>query len=106
MEQEAHPNHYALTDSMGRSYIHITKTARWTDAAMALGFFALSMKTPLPISGYTGGRLFIVAFPFGEIIKDSGTFSAKDGTPELTEAIANSADTAIASLSQRVRTSN
>jgi hypothetical protein len=76
LSESTDKGYYDLVDTEGFKYARVKHSAEWIDAAMDLGLFVLSMRTPLPQTDRVGGRVMMVAFPFGTVIKDSGTFSA------------------------------
>jgi hypothetical protein len=98
--------HFDLVDSEGFSYAKIMRSDTWVEAALEAGYFVLSMRTPLPIRGLVGGRLLLVSFPFGEVLRDSGTFSVKKSDLERADPeglFRNRVANALTALSERHR---
>jgi len=64
---------YGLVDSEGFRYCGVEKHEPWVDAAIESGAFLLVMQSGLP-EGQVAGRIMVVRYPFGQIIRDSSTF--------------------------------
>ena len=64
---------YGLVDAMGHRYCGVVKHDEWMEAARDRGLFFLVMQSTLS-DGVAVGRVMIVQYPFGHIIKDTEVF--------------------------------
>jgi len=75
MVAENDRNRLELADETGHVYTELDYQKDWVDAANSSRVLVTLMKVPIQSAG-VGGRVVISTFPFGEIVVDSGTFSA------------------------------
>jgi|GEM_PF-6009033 len=64
-----------MVDELGHTYAKLEHKHEWMEAAHTSKILVTVLKVPIRVAG-TGGRIVVSTFPFGEIVSDSGTFSA------------------------------
>lgn len=68
------PSYFDMVDGEGFKHIQVRRDSKWIDVADVNRFFILTMKTRLP-NNLIGGRVLMVEFPFGKVLKNSEPFS-------------------------------
>jgi hypothetical protein len=64
---------FGLVDPDGHRYCGVEKSVTWIEAAESSGVFFLVMQTPAP-RGEMIGRILVVKYPFGQILRDTEIF--------------------------------
>jgi len=81
---ETNPETYGLVDEQGHRYCGVRHQDEWISAAEALGGFLLAIQVDLH-NGQALGRLMLIRYPFGSIVRDSEVF--RTNAQELTDGL-------------------
>jgi hypothetical protein len=64
---------FGMVDPEGHRYCGVEKSVPWIEAAESRGLFFLVMQSPLD-EGQVLGRILVVKYPFGQILRDTEIF--------------------------------